>query len=419
MELLILSLLAAAGGLLAYAVDRSRAAHRFEQRLQQETKRLEQLLAEREQAVRHLQKQSEGREADSIQSKALFLATSTVAYDIVLVLDDEMAVLATNKSAEELLGHPYPIGEKLESLLDNPELCSVARAALDNDDVLEDQIRIGERIFRVRTCRMPYTDQHAFIGIALQDISQLVKLNRARRDLVANISHELRTPIANIRLTIDSLFHERNKPKRKDSISSLRDIARETDTLLWLVQELLDLSMIESGQAIMKLVDVPLAGLVQEAVDRLEDQMEIKGLQAVSRVPPALHVLCDPDQTRRVLVNLIHNAIKWSPPNETITIDAVEDGEETTVSVFDNGPGVPADQAERIFERFYQMDASRSKGDGTGLGLAICKHIVEAQGGHIWVEPAAQGGGRFKFTLLRAEAAPDSDLAAPEADAVQ
>jgi two-component system phosphate regulon sensor histidine kinase PhoR len=239
-----------------------------------------------------------------------------------------------------------------------------------------------------------------FIGLALQDVSELVRLNRARRDMVANISHELRTPIANIRLIIDSLFHEDEKPKRKRSISSIQAIARETDSLLWIMQEMLDLSMIESGQAILRMVEVPLKSLVDEAIERLEDQSESKDLKIVHDVPGEIQVLCDPDQTRRVLVNLLHNAVKWSPQGETINVRAVNGGDEVIVSVVDHGPGVPDDQVERIFERFYQVDPSRSKQGGTGLGLAICKHIVEAHDGRIWAEGNSQSpGGRFMFTL--------------------
>jgi two-component system phosphate regulon sensor histidine kinase PhoR len=104
------------------------------------------------------------------------------------------------------------------------------------------------------------------------------------------------------------------------------------------------------------------------------------------------------------MLNLIHNAIKWSPVGGTITLRATESGDEVTVMVLDQGPGVPDDQVDRIFERFYQVDSSRSGTEGTGLGLAICKHIVEAHGGRIWAEGRSRaGGGRFLFTLASAE----------------
>ena len=136
----------------------------------------------------------------------------------------------------------------------------------------------------------------------------------------------------------------------------------------------------------------------------MEEQAAAKELKIVHDVPKKRYVLCDWDQIRRVLVNLIHNAIKWSPPNGKITVEARNGGDEITLIVSDEGPGVPDDQVERIFERFYQVDSSRSGNEGTGLGLAICKHIVEAHGGKIWAEGRSDAkGGRFLFTLAAAE----------------
>jgi len=130
----------------------------------------------------------------------------------------------------------------------------------------------------------------------------------------------------------------------------------------------------------------------------------VNNIQVVNTVPEHFLVLCDRDLIQRVLVNLIHNATKWSPQGETVTIYAENGGDEVTIRVFDNGPGVPPEQVDRIFERFYQVDAARSGGEGTGLGLAICRHIVEAHGGKVWAEAnTGNMGGRFFFTLLSAE----------------
>lgn len=366
-------------------------------------------LAANDSIITNLRGQIETRERESMQSKALFSTISNVAYDLVFVLDEDRTIIALNKSADALFGQKHPIGEQLTDVIDSPMLDDIVHRALTEDESLEEQLTFDGRIYRARTQVMIYQRQHTFIGVALQDITQLVRLNRARRDMVANISHELRTPIAKIRLIIDSLFHEQDKPKRKASIASLRDIARETDALQRVVEEMYDLSRIESGQAIMKLVDAPLIDIVDEAIEHVTNQLESKNLQVVHYVPDKINVLCDREQTRRILVNLIRNAIKWSPQGEVITVSAtVNDNEEDiTVSVFDNGPGIPPDQVERIFERFYQIDPSRtgSKTSGSGLGLAICKHIAEAQGGTIWAEDNSKGGGgRFLFTLLTGEA---------------
>jgi two-component system, OmpR family, phosphate regulon sensor histidine kinase PhoR len=336
--------------------------------------------------------------------QALMLTLANAAYDALLVLNSERQVIAINNAAEEMFNRQRPIGESLLAVTDNLELETMVLNALEyQEEVFEEQLTINKRVYRVRA-QVIRRDGNMFIALALQDISDLVRLNRARRDMVANISHELRTPIANIRLIIDSLFHEDEKPKRKHSISSLQAIARETDSLLWIMQEMMDLSMIESGQSIFRMIDVPLRDLIDDAIDRMEDQAGAKDIKISHDVPKKRYVLCDWDQIRRVLVNLIHNAIKWSPPGGKIFIDARNGGDEITVIVSDEGPGVPDDQVERIFERFYQVDSSRSGHEGTGLGLAICKHIVEAHGGRIWAEGRSVAkGGRFLFTLAAAD----------------
>lgn len=393
-------------GLRADIIDHEGHNNQLQERLVESARvivELREKLQNHEQTIADLHRQIDSHIRETIQSKALFSTIANVAYDLVFVLDEDTTVIALNKSADSLFGQKNPIGERLSQVLDAPDLQDLVDRALHEEESLEDQLRIETRFYRASTQVMRYNDHHVFIGVALQDITELVRLNRARRDMVANISHELRTPIANIRLIIEGLFHEQDRPKRKASIASLRQIQRETDQLLWLVQELLDLSMIESGQAIMKLVDNALVDIAEQSLLRLTDQLETKNINIVQHIPQRMRVLCDADQTRRVLVNLVHNAIKWSPPNEAITISAEAHGEDVTISVFDNGPGVPDEMRERIFERFYQVDASRSGGEGTGLGLAICKHIVEAHGGQIWAEGNSGGhGGRFRFTLLNA-----------------
>ena len=340
-------------------------------------------------------------------TRTLLLAMADSAYNALIVLNDQCEIVVMNEQAKRIFEYEHPVGQALQTVTGSQELTMMVSDSLANqEEMLEEQIWINDHAYRVRVQIIQRTDNDdAQICLAMEDVTELIRLNRARRDMVGNISHELRTPIANIRLIIDGLFHETEKPKRKQSIYSLRAIARETDALLWMAEELLDLSMIESGQAIMKMYDSEAFLIVEDAIDRVYDQSAAKEIEVVHDVPETLYVLCDQDKIRRVLVNLIHNAVKWSPPGETISIHAQRNDEEVTISVFDNGPGVPEEQTGRIFERFYQADESRSVSEGTGLGLAICKHIVEAHGGRIWAESNAnQGGGRFSFTLPVGEA---------------
>ncbi len=325
------------------------------------------------------------------------------AYDGLLLVDQNQIIVHVNESTRQLFGRDFQPDETLAQYTGLPDLESmIADAIAYKEDSFEEQITIDGRAFRTRI-RVLRPDETIWVALAFQDVNELVRLRRARRDMVANISHELRNPIANIRLIIDSLFHEQEKPKRKASTSALKAIARETDSLLWLVQELYDLSMIESGEAILRMIETPLAALVGEAIERMEDQSDYKNLTVESTVPDDLLVLADRDQVRRVLMNLIHNAIKFSPENGRITIGAESNSTDATISIIDEGPGVPEEHVLRIFERFYQVDQARSRGEGTGLGLAICKHIVEAHDGRIWAESNQQGGGRFFFTLPLAQ----------------
>ena len=173
------------------------------------------------------------------------MAASTL--DALLVLNDQICIVSHNAAASAVFTN-IENGKRLHDITDSPSVIGLVENTFQyEDELIEEQANLGEQTFLVRV-RFVKQGGQKLVGLALQDITQLVRLNRARRDMVANISHELRHPIANIRLIIDSLFHEHDKPKRKESISSLRAIAHETDLLLWLVQSMADLAMIESGQ---------------------------------------------------------------------------------------------------------------------------------------------------------------------------
>ena len=362
-------------------------------------------IGRRDEEIGRLRAQLRASERVQLDRDGFVAAANEISFDLVFLLDSDLNIVALNRSAARLVADDSAIGKPLSQLIDAAELEGLVMSARRESERLEEQLAIAGANYRVRVQSIDGLGQPGLVGVAMRDISDLVQLNRARRDLVANISHELRTPITRIRLIIEGLFLDADRPKRKASIQSLKEIAMETDSLLWLAQELLDLSMIESGEAILRLVKTSLKQVIDESIERLESQAQVKSLKIVSHVPQKFDVLCDADQLRRVLGNLLHNAIKWSPPNDAITITAAESEDEIIMTVFDNGPGVPEDVCERIFERFYQADVSRSGDEGTGLGLAICKHIVEAHGGRIWAEGNSKGtGGQFVFTVLKADA---------------
>ena len=360
-------------------------------------------LASRDEAIRHLREELESARQRNAETAALSSAIANVSFDAVMALDEDKRILVCKEPLDNFCAADDCVGAPLAKLIDSPDLHNLVEMTLRENEDLEEHFIVDQRHYRARAIVSPIGDRR-IVSLAIQDITELLSLNRSRRDLVANISHELRTPITRIRLIIDSLFLDADRPKRKASIQSLKEIAMETDALLLLSQELLDLSMIESGQQILRMLPVPLNEIIADASERFAGQAEMKELTIACHAPDGLAVLCDADQLKRALGNLIHNAIKWSPPQDAVTITAAERGDEVVVSVFDNGPGVSDELRERIFERFYQADASRSGDEGTGLGLAICKHIIEAHGGKIWAEGKSQGkGGRFILTLLKAD----------------
>lgn len=325
------------------------------------------------------------------------------AYDPLILLDDTRRVVVANQVARDLLPETAIAGVLIETLIDNPELQDLLTCAQEMPNCPEIQFGLDGRAFRARCTRFTIEDK-SYLALTMQDITSLIRLTRARRDMVANISHELRTPISAIRLLRDTL--SRQKVTGKQQQKMLRKIGRELDTLQRIVDGMHDLSMIESGQAIMKLIEMPLHILADEALEHLDEQIESRSVKIINEVPEDLYVLVDPGQISRVLANLIHNALKVTPKKGTIRVAAslTVNGDAITVSVGDSGPGIPADERDRIFERFYQIDEARSeRRGGSGLGLSIARHIVEAHQGQIWVEASDLGGARFCFTLMTAE----------------
>ena len=234
--------------------------------------------------------------------------------------------------------------------------------------------------------------------MVFQDLSQIRSLETTRQDFISNISHELRTPLASLKALTETL-QEGALDEKAAAKRFLNRMDREVDALSQMVTELLELSRIESGRVPLVRRVISPADLLQEATKRMHAQAERRNLtiaiQASDQLPT---VEVDPRRVEQVLVNLLHNAIKFSNPGDKIQLSAVQEGEGITFCVEDFGTGISDTDLERIFERFYKTDQARSSG-GTGLGLSIAKHIVEAHGGRIWAESALSQGSRFFFWI--------------------
>ncbi len=236
------------------------------------------------------------------------------------------------------------------------------------------------------------------VMLLFQDLSRQKNLEQMRTDFVSNVSHELRTPLASLQALTETLQDGAiNDPPAARRFLSMMEI--EIAKLTQMVVELLELSRIESGRVPMIKVPVEIRALLENSAARMRPQAERAGirLEVICNESNPL-VLADSERLEQVLVNLIHNALKFTPTGGSITLSAEELLGEVCIHVIDTGSGISDEDLPRIFERFYKTDKSRSSG-GTGLGLSIARHVVEAHGGRIWVKSEVNKGSMFSFTL--------------------
>jgi two-component system phosphate regulon sensor histidine kinase PhoR len=238
--------------------------------------------------------------------------------------------------------------------------------------------------------------------VTLQDVTELERLRRIRSEFIDNLSHELRTPLANVRLLTEMLMDdlEREEVSRRVRERVAR-IDVETGHLVQMVNELLDLSRIEQTATRIRTDEVRLAPLVGASLQRLRTFAERQGVVLVELVPDDLPpIRGDEERLDQLLMNLLHNAIKFSPQGGSVTVTSDERPRDVVIAVTDHGMGIPRKDQDRVFERFYKVDRARQRGlGGTGLGLAIARHIAEAHGGRIWLESVEGQGSTFSFSV--------------------
>jgi two-component system phosphate regulon sensor histidine kinase PhoR len=243
----------------------------------------------------------------------------------------------------------------------------------------------------------PAKETDNYIGI-VKDLTETQKIEQIRRDLVSNIAHEFRTPISSIKLLAEALLQGALNDS-KVSADFLRKIDVESGKLEQMTKDLNELSLFESGGLLMEKGAADIGRLVNQTVERLNAQAERKRMVIQVTIEPGMpHPVIDKSGIESVLVNLIHNAIKYTDSGGRISVGAAKEGNTILISVADTGSGIPKDEIPRIFERFYKVDKSRNT-EGSGLGLAISKHIVVSHGGRIWADSTEGKGATFYFTL--------------------
>lgn len=321
----------------------------------------------------------------------------------IVRVDQDLVVLSANAPAHAIAGRaPGSMSGRsvIEAFVDR-RIEDLARVAASG------QVAGGELVLdppdgaTVLVRARPVPGRGAWL--VLEDVSELRRLQRIRAEFIDNLSHELRTPLTTVSLLSETLAREADAsgdaiPARmRDRISR---IEVETGHLVQMVNELLDLARIEGGRSVLRADEVDLARLARSTVERLRLFAERQGVElrvvVDGALPPARG---DEDRLGQVIVNLVHNAVKFSPEGGPVTIRIGQRGDEIVTAVEDHGIGIPATDQPRIFERFYKVDRARVRGGGTGLGLAIARHVVAGHGGRIWVTSEEGRGSTFSFSV--------------------
>lgn len=361
----------------------------------------------------------------------LFLAVVNTLDVGILLASNDGRILFLNPLAAELFGvaERQVQGAGLMTLLRDHQADALVREVLDDGETREMTLRpvMSGRTLQLRCSSFVHDETHHHALLLIRDVTHITMLERARRDLVANVSHELRTPLASLKLLVETLQSE---PPPAIAQRMLGQAAHEVDAVTQLVDELHDLSQIESGRVTLKLTPTMVAPVIEQAMNRMRPQADRKQLALGAEFAADLPaVLIDEDRVGQVLLNLLHNAVKFTAAHGTIGIRVhsafVADTQPREaligtaaarrtlplpiehppglwmfICIQDTGIGIPAEDVPRIFERFYKVDRARTRNaGGTGLGLAIARHLIEGHGGRLWADSIEGQGSSFFFTL--------------------
>ena len=347
--------------------------------------------------AQELNAQIEALKVEKIKLSAILSNMS----DGILIVSNDGKIKLINPAAEKLFNVPQEeaINATLVEVVRNHAIINLWQRSIESQTPQSEAFETSPERLYLQTFISPMkSSMPGHSMIAFHNISHLRNLEMVRRDFVSNVSHELRTPLASLKSISETLVEGAldDPPAAKRFLSLMEE---EIDNLTQLVQELLELSRIESGRVPLNRITISPFDLLNKPVMRMKFQAERANLQLIlecdKNLPP---VYADQERIGQVIINLIHNAIKFTPPNGTIITKAEFDHSCVIFSIKDTGVGIEPQNLKRIFERFYKADKARS-GGGTGLGLSISKHMINAHGGEIWAESTYGEGSVFKFSL--------------------
>lgn len=354
-------------------------------------------------ALRQQHEQTRAREL--AQQQALFNSMS----EGVLVLDADGRVRLVNRAFERLFGTTGDLrGRTVMEALRLHQVQELVNRTLIKGQVDDFELELpgldSGRSLQVNSAVVLGQDgrQQGLI-LVCHDLTRLKQLENTRREFVANVSHELRTPLSMIKGYVETLI-DGAKDKPEVALKFLQTIEKHADRLTYLIEDLLTISRLESGQVVMNLQRTDPRAVVERVLIDLESKAAAKPTHLVNEVPTTLAANADADRLQQVLFNLVDNAIKYGQADGNVVLGARKtDNKQIEVWVRNDGPGIPSEAQPRVFERFYRVDKARSRdAGGTGLGLAIVKHIVQSHGGEVWVESEPGKGATFYFTLPEA-----------------
>ena len=338
---------------------------------------------------------------EAIQGKAIL--TSMV--EGVIAIDKDARILSLNPTAREIFNikEQDAEGRLFLEVIRNNDISEIIQRVLKNGEPVSSELSLVlpvQKTFKINASAIFEESAVAGCVLVIHDITQTRRLERVRSDFVANVSHELKTPLTSIKGFVETLL-EGAIDDKENNREFLRVIQEHTHRLENLINDLLDLASLEERGIVLNTQEFNIKELVDKVLADFEGQLKNKEIEAGNELPGNLIVKADKDRIEQVFTNLIDNAVKFNRSKGTIKIYAEETADsKIKFTVKDTGFGIPVKDIPRIFERFYRVDKARSRGlGGTGLGLSIVKHIIELHKGSVGVESVEGLGSEFFFIL--------------------